>query len=228
MGNASCCNSCGGTVKEDTSNKSTPALLQTTSPPAFAPGAMSVPSTAAPAGTHGPFSLTAQSKTDSNYVFNLLSSDTNGAHYVVYEDGSIYTGQIHDGKRHGFGFWQMQNGRHDQYKGQWQSDLQHGEGQQKWSDGRIYEGQYAEGVFSGKGRMVWKTRDGLMIYEGQYKDDLKNGDGKFLWADGRSYEGQWQSGKRHGRGAYAASNSTPRMGYWLADKFDSWEEPASI
>jgi len=100
-------------VKEDTSNKSTPALLQTTSPPAFAPGAMSVPSTAAPAGTHGPFSLTAQSKTDSNYVFNLLSSDTNGAHYVVYEDGSIYTGQIHDGKRHGFGFWQMQNGRHD-------------------------------------------------------------------------------------------------------------------
>jgi len=145
------------------------------------------------------------------------------AQTVTYDDQSTYTGQVLNGKRHGQGIWQSRSG---QYEGQWQQDMQHGTGHQTWNDGRVYDGQFDAGKFSGQGRMVWHTQKGLLIYEGQYKDDLKHGMGKFVWADGRTYDGAWLSGKRHGRGTYINAKQERKVGYWAEDKFDRWETPA--
>lgn len=142
------------------------------------------------------------------------------AQTVSYDDGSNYTGQVSSGKRHGHGIWQSRTG---QYEGQWQGDMQHGLGHQTWCDGRVYDGQFENGKFSGQGRMVWHTQKGLLTYDGQYKDDLKHGMGKFVWADGRTYDGSWQSGKRHGRGTYINARAERKVGYWVEDKFDRWE-----
>lgn len=140
---------------------------------------------------------------------------------VVYDDGSSYSGQIQEGKRHGQGVWKSQTG---QYEGQWQADVQHGKGRQTWSDGRVYDGQFECGKFAGHGRMVWHTNRGLLVYEGQYEADLKHGDGKFVWADGRTYNGQWREGKRHGRGVYTNARMEQKSGFWVDDKFDRWEQ----
>jgi len=143
---------------------------------------------------------------------------------LTYKDGSTYVGQLVDGQRQGQGKRASASG---EYEGQWESDMQHGRGTQKWTDGRVYEGHFELGKFSGEGKMIWSTQKGLLVYEGQYKDDLKHGFGKFVWADGRTYEGEWCCGKRHGRGRYINARFETKVGYWLDDKFDRWEDDAA-
>eukprot|EP00913_Durusdinium_trenchii_P017825 g16750.t1 len=153
---------------------------------------------------------------------------------------------IKEGKRHGHGVWQSKN---CQYEGQWKADAQDGQGRQTWSDGRVIQGQFQNGRFSGTGKMVWHTQKGMLVYEGQYKDDcgdrfmflsatvffngqfnlliqddLKHGHGKFVWPDGRTYDGEWSQGKRHGRGTYITAKAERKVGYWQDDKFDRWEK----
>mmetsp|Transcript_32025 Transcript_32025/g.75078 ORF Transcript_32025/g.75078 Transcript_32025/m.75078 type:complete len:231 (+) Transcript_32025:51-743(+) len=148
------------------------------------------------------------------------AKDDPGSQTVLYSDNSTYTGQMVNGRRQGYGLWQSRGG---QYDGQWRHDIQHGFGKQRWSDGRLYEGQFEDGKFSGEGKMVWITQRGEMTYEGQYKDDVKHGRGKFTWADGRVYDGEWCQGKRHGRGHYTNNKEAPRIGFWQEDKFERWE-----
>lgn len=144
-----------------------------------------------------------------------------GQQTMRYNDGSSYTGQIADGKRTGHGTWQS---RTLQYEGQWKEDAQHGQGRQTWFDGRVFEGNFEFGRFSGHGRMVWHSQNGLMVYDGQYREDLKHGHGTFTWADGRSYDGEWQMGKKHGRGTYVNAQLEKKIGYWLEGNFDHCEE----
>jgi len=149
------------------------------------------------------------------------AGSTQECQIVSYDDGSSYTGLLVSGKRHGQGLWKSQTG---QYEGQWKADIQHGRGRQTWSDGRVYEGQFENGKFSGTGRMVWHTQKGLLTYEGEYKDDLKQGKGKFVWADGRTYDGEWYRGMRHGRGMYMNGKCEQKIGIWANDKFERWEQ----
>jgi hypothetical protein len=139
---------------------------------------------------------------------------------ITCKDGSTYVGQMLNGMRHGRG---LRRSVTSNYDGEWEADTQHGRGKQTWTDGRIYEGQFDQGKFSGDGRMRWSTQKGDLVYEGQYRDDLKHGFGKFVWADGRTYEGEWCCGKRHGRGKYINARLEQKVGYWLDDKFDRWE-----
>jgi len=139
---------------------------------------------------------------------------------ISCKDGSTYEGDLVDGLRHGHG---VRKSLSSEYMGQWKGDAQHGQGSQRWADGRVYEGEFDAGKFAGQGRMVWSTQKGSLIYEGQYREDLKHGHGKFVWADGRTYEGEWCLGKRHGRGRYVNARLEQKVGYWLDDKFDRWE-----
>ncbi|CAK8986009.1 unnamed protein product [Durusdinium trenchii] len=170
--------------------------------------------TAEAGGTSAP-ALVEDKKEDSS------AADAEERQFVTYQDGSTYTGMIKEGKRHGHGVWQSKN---CQYEGQWKADAQDGQGRQTWSDGRVYEGQFQNGRFSGTGKMVWHTQKGMLVYEGQYKDDLKHGHGKFVWPDGRTYDGEWSQGKRHGRGTYITAKAERKVGYWQDDKFDRWEK----
>lgn len=141
---------------------------------------------------------------------------------LSFEDGSSYTGALHNGKRHGRGRWQS---RDSSYEGQWETDAQHGHGVQKWSDGRTYHGQFVRGRFSGSGRMFWHMRREQAVYEGQYVEDQKHGYGKLTWPDGCSYIGDWVEGKRHGHGFVSFPNSAPRVGNFENDRLKLWETP---
>jgi len=140
----------------------------------------------------------------------------------TYEDGSSYSGQLLEGRRHGHGTWISPAER---YSGQWKGDHRDGQGRQTWQDDRTqrtYEGQFKSGNFDGHGRMEWHTTNGLMVYEGQYLNDLKHGMGRYAWPDGRIYDGQWREGKRWGRAVFTNSLGVRREGEWAEDKVQRW------
>jgi len=176
------------------------------------PGFTEMPETQDNTGTLPDFSPTASS---------LATPADDCVQTVMYKDGSSYTGYLVDGRRDGGGKWRAVNGAYE-YEGQWRADLPTGEGRQTWSDGRIYQGQFDEGIFHGMGKMVWQTPQGTLSYEGRYEKDVKHGHGKFMWPDGRGYDGQWVQGKRAGSGVYINSRGERKDGIWKNDKFDRW------
>merc|ERR1711874_99025 len=136
-------------------------------------------------------------------------------------DGSMYMGQLVDGKRHGRGVFRS-SFELFMYEGEWNDDHRHGNGRCSWEDGRFYKGQFVNGKFEGEGHMEWKTPQGTVIFEGQYVDDLKQGTGKYIWPDGRIYDGEWAQGKRSGKATYISAGGKRREGIWRDDKLERW------
>mmetsp|Transcript_52129 Transcript_52129/g.124164 ORF Transcript_52129/g.124164 Transcript_52129/m.124164 type:complete len:754 (-) Transcript_52129:86-2347(-) len=87
---------------------------------------------------------------------------------------------------------------HSGYKGDRDSNgARHGDGVQKFADGRRYSGQFFNDMSQGYGKMEWP--DGSS-YVGQYVRSRKHGEGRFSWGDFRYYDGQWVNGERSGQG----------------------------
>jgi len=66
--------------------------------------------------------------------------------------------------------------------------------------GGTYEGQWANRMPHGKGRMVYA--DGT-VYEGEWKEFQFHGQGRLVHSNGVMYEGEWQHGRQHGQGRAA-------------------------
>uniref|UniRef100_A0A7S1AFY4 MORN repeat-containing protein 5 n=1 Tax=Noctiluca scintillans TaxID=2966 RepID=A0A7S1AFY4_NOCSC len=149
----------------------------------------------------------------------MLRIATESLKDVVYDDGSVYIGQLVDGARVGFGVLRTSK---MQYMGQWSNDTPHGHGHQCEQGRREYVGQFANGLFSGAGHMVYNSPDGEHVYHGQFDLAKKHGVGTFVWADGRMYDGEWCQGKRHGEAFYINSKGDERVSVWDNDEFRSW------
>lgn len=128
----------------------------------------------------------------------------------TWPDGSVYEGQIRDGKRHGLGRMRCghvpsiyvghwDNGlRHGHgtcvynedgtcvYKGQWRRDARHGLGLMLYPSGNTYVGQWRRGMKNGPGVMTWVDRGER--YKGGWKDDLPHGQGEHVWLERRNPE----------------------------------------
>lgn len=114
----------------------------------------------------------------------------NKAQTIYFHEG-IYTGDIVNGKRHGYGEMRYMSG--NVYKGEWVDNLINGRGKYKWHYGDIYEGEWIRGKKHGHGKYMWS--DG-QTYEGNYIDDKRHGYGEMRYADGTTYKGQWENGKQ--------------------------------
>lgn len=139
------------------------------------------------------------------------------------EPGGIYQGQVKrlgkDAMYHGYGYL---SSRHTTMLGQFNNGKPHGQVTQTWPDGRLYRGQYANGLFNGQGLMEWQTPRGNMVYDGQYKADKKHGQGTFYWPSGKKYEGQWQAGQRHGEGMDTNWRGQRCRGMWRENVLEGW------
>ena len=93
-------------------------------------------------------------------------------------------------------------------------NLIHGKGCYKWSDYRIYTGDWANNKMHGFGIFLWP--DGKK-YEGNYKDDKKEGYGIYRWNKNKFYDGQWENGKRNGVGTLFSGKKT-KKGIWTDGK----------
>lgn len=63
----------------------------------------------------------------------------------------------------------------------------------KFTDGRVYDGEFLNGSRHGKGKVLEVTNVGV-----------------YTWPDGRSYDGQWKDGKQHGIGIFVDKNKKKR------------------
>ncbi|CAJ0968670.1 unnamed protein product [Ranitomeya imitator] len=111
------------------------------------------------------------------------------------------------------------------YEGRWISGKPHGRGVLSWPDGRIYTGDFRNGLEDGYGEYilpnkVLKKND---RYLGNWKDGKMCGQGTFWYANGEVYEGCFQDNNRHGHGLLRSgklTSSSPSMfiGQWVFDK----------
>lgn len=111
------------------------------------------------------------------------------------EAEGLYTGQTSKGVRTGFGTMKWTNGR--LYEGNWQANLQHGLGRLLNTDRSSYEGQWRNGLRHGQG--TYRSADGS-YYTGDWAEDKQHGRGKEVWSDGQCYTGEYIAGFRSGHG----------------------------
>ncbi|KAL0852518.1 hypothetical protein ABMA27_017037 [Loxostege sticticalis] len=102
------------------------------------------------------------------------------------------------------------------YTGRWLNGKPHGIGKLEWNDGRMYTGQFYKGVIQGSGKMELPA---VGIYEGQWKDGQQNGHGSFKYVNGDVYEGHFKDGLPHGHGMkkeghFMASVASVYIGEW--------------
>ena len=62
---------------------------------------------------------------------------------IEFEDGSVYVGEVKDGKRHGRGTYTYSDG--EKYEGEWKDGKEEGRGTYTYPDGEKYEGEYKDG-----------------------------------------------------------------------------------
>ena len=120
---------------------------------------------------------------------------------IKYPDGSVYVGEVKDGKRHGRGTFTNPDGR--KYEGEWKDGEYHGRGTMTLPDGEKYEGEWKDGKRNGRGTETWPDGE---KYEGEFQNDKYHGKGVAIYPDGAKYEGEFQDGMAHGRGVITYSD----------------------
>jgi hypothetical protein len=115
-----------------------------------------------------------------------------------YGDQGEFEGELNaDNLPHGTGIMKYTDGR--VYAGEWKAGRWHGKGRATFSNGDVFEGMYYEDQRHGLGIYQWC--DGRE-FKGGFVNDQRSGHGEYTWPDGAKYSGEFQKGLRHGEGTY--------------------------
>jgi len=136
-----------------------------------------------------------------------------GYHEVIYEEGSVYMGELKNGLRNGYGTMRLNSREGAVYKGNWKNDKMNGVG-------TLYMER----------RKNWDLSFCEKFYCDKWVDDKKNGQGFHIKYDHYGpknkfnqppvtylYEGGWVNDKKHGK---ANSYTTSRFG--LGSRITDW------
>jgi serine/threonine protein kinase len=171
----------------------------------------------------------------------VVENRPNVSHGVIdYPNGSKYTGEIKNGKRHGKGTMNFVNG--NSYEGQFCNGRRHGEGVFVYTNGRRYKGEFQDGKRHGKGTYTSSPKsrtsfsytgefahdkfDGRGFahyrnnesYIGTFAKDQRDGEGIYNYANDDRYEGAFKNGKRNGYGKLTYANGDEYKGDFKNDK----------
>ena len=109
----------------------------------------------------------------------------------TFDDGSVYEGDLVNGKMHG-------------------------KGKYAFADGSFYEGDFVNNRCQGKGKLSYSNGD---VHEGDFVDGERNGKGKYTYADGRVYIGEFANGNFNGNGKKTYPDGRIQEGRWKDDEF---------
>ncbi len=101
-----------------------------------------------------------------------------------------YTGGCTDGKAEGEGTAKGSA----TYTGEFHEGKKHGRGVKTWPWGDRYEGDFLDDAKHGTGIYAWGARSAFPgdRYEGEFKNDKRDGYGVYVWASGDKYAGSWK------------------------------------
>lgn len=145
---------------------------------------------------------------------------------MEYNNGDIYIGHYHLGKREGYGLFVRINGhdgngkaRESRYIGHWKEDRRHGLGYQKYYTGDSFMGEWEEDKRkSGFGYGIINLNKSQHGYTGEWENFLPDGQGVCVYSDRSRYSGQWKNGERDGKGTMVWRDRTVYKGEWKEDK----------
>ena len=91
----------------------------------------------------------------------------------------------------------------------------HGQGKMTWSNGTIFEGEWAQGFATGYGilNLPWGAS-----YQGNWLNNRYHGQGEETWAEGSKFIGQYKNGNKSGHGTYYWKEGTKYTGDWVDNK----------
>ena len=93
-------------------------------------------------------------------------------------------------------------------------DKRSGEGRFEFACGDVYEGEWADGRYHGRGK-YWSPSGAGDEYEGEWRADRPHGHGRYLWrSSGEVYEGEWHDGMRDGKGKVILADGTVLEGHF--------------
>lgn len=117
---------------------------------------------------------------------------------IEYTDGSVYTGEVLNGKRHGKGKMVWRGG--DVYEGDWVNDKRTGKGRYIWGRnskcaGDVYEGDFVDGEPCGRGKYIWgwNTEWAGDVYVGDFVNGKRTGYGIYTYACGEVESGRFEN-----------------------------------
>ena len=120
------------------------------------------------------------------------SSEENEGRYI-FEDGSVYEGELAVGLPDGFGTLE-------------------------YVSGNIFLGQFKEGLANGYGTMRYKEDDQLEKYSGNWENAKRNGYGTLYYTDGSKQVGHWENDQLL-FGRYVSADGSVYNGRWKDGTF---------
>ena len=75
-----------------------------------------------------------------------------------------------------------------------------GQGVMTYSDGKVYDGNWVNGVRQGQGRMTYAEGE---VYDGEWLNGKRNGKGVYTWNDKKQYDGLYVDDIREGYGVFS-------------------------
>jgi hypothetical protein len=163
----------------------------------------------------------ASSNGDAFGVVGLALTDgTNAVQTVVAPDGTVYTGEMKDGKPNGRGT--ISDARGTYQKGEWRNGVLY----RASGTCVLPDGTKETGTWNNDGTRCGGTisfPDGR-VYKGDWvivdgKADLPYGTGAMTWPDGRQYTGHFVAGKMDGAGKMTYPDGKISDGQWKQDEF---------
>ncbi|MBQ7226600.1 MAG: AAA family ATPase [Clostridia bacterium] len=161
----------------------------------------------------------------------LFTKKRHGKGKMVYANGDIYEGEWVDDVRSGQGTLTRKKylSQNYCYTGEWKNDMQNGKGTLTEGN-RIYEGDFVNGKYEGKGRLTQKV--GSYSYEGDFKGGYKEGNGTEKCPE-YTYTGQFVRDKFHGNGKQVFPNKDYldgrfSMGFFQSGKGRFMDEEGTV
>ncbi|MEZ5551738.1 MAG: hypothetical protein R3E82_12670 [Pseudomonadales bacterium] len=139
-------------------------------------------------------------------------ADDPGAGVLTLSSGRSYPVYPRDLAYSGTATYQWPDGR--LYRGQWVQGLPEGQGNETLPDGEHYRGAWHGGRRHGHGEL--KRADGSR-YVGDFVHDLRQGSGVEISSDG-TYRGGWHADVPEGRGSFTGTDGASYQGDWFEGK----------
>lgn len=131
--------------------------------------------------------------------------------------GWTYIGCVNHGKMDGWGVSKMGGVI---YTGQWKNGKRHGLGVYETEDGLvIFDGGWKDDKEHGKASYIQFNLDGSICctFKGTFRNGREHGSGTYTWGGGSTYDGEWRDGMQHGHGTYEFKNGVITTTYATHD-----------